>query len=77
MTKLKSLPLETRQFPHSNAYVSSEKHTRSFYIVQSSDIIYKSASVSLKCAFLPIHLTSKIIYEKIIASTYFTTFGIL
>ena len=25
----------------------------SFYIVQSSDIIYKSASVGLKCAFFP------------------------
>ena len=30
-----------------NAYFAS------FYIVQSSDIIYKSASVSLKCAFFP------------------------
>ena len=36
MTKLKSLPLETWQFSHSNAYVSSEKHTRSNHACPSS-----------------------------------------
>ena len=36
MTTLKSLPLETWQFPHSNAYVSSEKHTRSNHACPSS-----------------------------------------
>ena len=33
---LKSLPLETWQFPHSNAYVSHEKHTRSNHACPSS-----------------------------------------
>ena len=33
---LKSLPLGTWQFPHSNAYVSHEKHTRSSHGCPSS-----------------------------------------
>ena len=33
---LKSLPLETWQYPHSNAYVSHEKHTRSSHACPSS-----------------------------------------
>ena len=33
---LKSLPLETWQFPHSNANVSHEKHTRSNHACPSS-----------------------------------------
>ena len=36
MTKLKSLPLETWQFSHSNAYVSCEKHTCSSHACPSS-----------------------------------------
>ena len=33
---LKNLSLETWQFPHSNAYVSHEKHTRSNHACPSS-----------------------------------------
>ena len=33
---LESLPLETWQFPHSNAYVLHEKHTRSNHACPSS-----------------------------------------
>ena len=50
------------------------------YIVQSSDMIYKSASrdqIWVSNVPFPIHLSSKIIYEKIMSSTYLTTFGIL
>ena len=43
---LKSLPLETWQFPHSNAYVSREKHTRSnhacpFQAQSETVVLYK------------------------------------